>query len=124
MIEIITPNFSQNKTFKVAIILLTTAIFIVLLEAPSTFRHYENPPILLYFAFSFVTSLLFFSTSQKFIIVEKIIYSVLIGTAALLASAVLSETILGKLYGFDDNFSMVKSQKFLQNLVFYVFTFT
>lgn len=108
--------------FKLLIMLIIMTTFAVLIDAPFSFRHYENPPFIMYFAFSFITSVLYISTCRKFIFAEKIFYSVFIGILALFCSAVLGEIILGKLYGFDDNFGTLKSPLILQNFAFSLLT--
>lgn len=103
-------------------IFLITIIFSLFIEAPMTFRHYEEPPFLLYFVFAFVGGLLYIIPSSKFILAEKIIYTIPIACFGLMSSCILTSLILGSIYGFDENFDTLNSPILFQNFTFYTLT--
>ena len=108
--------------YRFIIIFIILVFAVTNIDSPFSFRHYENPPILLYFLITVASCLLHLISSSKFIIAEKIFYAFIVSCVALFCGAFVTEIILEPIYGYEPNFETLQSPVILENILFYLFT--
>ena len=108
--------------YRFVLILVILLLAVITIQAPYSFRHYENPPIFYYFLITFTNCLLYLIPTTKFIIAEKIFYAFLVSCFSLLIGTITGEIILAPIYGYDSNFNTLQSPEILENILFYFFT--
>jgi len=92
----------------------------VIVESPF---HGYFPPLIFIFLSTVAVSLFYLIPTDKLILAEKIVYSFLVSVVALFGGTIITELILGTIYGYDSDFyDELRSPHILENLLFYFFT--
>jgi hypothetical protein len=111
---------NKIEQYKIIIIAIFLVLSSVIFESPF---HGYFPPLMLIFLLTVSFLLFYLFSTDKFILAEKIVYSFLVSIIALFGGVVITELILGAIYGYDTNFyDELKSPPILENLLFYFST--
>ncbi len=106
--------------YRFILILVTILFCILFLESPFNGLYYRISPIWIYLLVTFFNLIIYLFPNDKFIILEKIIYSIIISIISLLVSFLFIEKILSLLYGYDsDYYDELKSPPILNSILFY-----
>lgn len=106
--------------YRFLLILVTILFCILFLESPFNGSYYGTSPILIYLLVTFFNLIFYIYTSDKFIISEKIIYSIIVSIVSLFVSFLLIEKTLGFIYGYDsDYYDELQSPPILNSILFY-----
>ena len=97
------------------IILLLSSIFI---ESPFNESYYGFPPISIYFAITLINLLIYLIPKYKFIIFEKVVFSIVVSIFSLIIGMLIIEKILGLIYGYNSNYDELKSPPILNSILF------
>ena len=90
------------------------------MESPFNGSYYGTSPVLIYLFVSFFNLIIYIYPNDKFIISEKIVYSIIVSIFSLCISFLLTEKILSLLYGYDsDYYDELQSPPILNSIVFY-----
>lgn len=108
--------------YRFIIIFLILVFAVTNIPSPFSFRHYEDPPIVLYFLITIASCLIYLIPSAKFIIAEKFLYAFLVSCMALFCGTIATVVILAPIYGYDPNFDTLRAPIVLENILFYSFT--
>lgn len=106
--------------YRFLLILVTIILCILFLESPFNGSYYGTSPIWIYLLVIFFNLIIYLVPNDKFIISEKIVYSIIVSIFSLCISFLLTEKILSLLYGYDsDYYDELQSPPILNSIVFY-----
>jgi ABC-type transport system involved in multi-copper enzyme maturation permease subunit len=90
------------------------------LESPFNGSYYGTSPILIYLLVTFFNLIIYIYPNDKFIISEKIIYSIIVSIISLFVSFLFIKKILSLIYGYDsDYYDELQSPPILNSILFY-----
>jgi len=107
--------------YRFLLILLILVSGIIWIPSPFSYLHYEYPTYFLYFLIVWSCAFIYIFPSKKFILVEKIIYTILISSIGLIIGTYATEALLKAIYGYDSNYDLLKSPTLVENITFYGF---
>lgn len=109
----------KYRLLLIFIILIICTIFV---ESPYNGSYFGTSPILFYFFVTFSNLFIYLIPKDKFIISEKILYSILVSIISLICGTVFIEIILGYIYGHDSYYYELQSPAILNSFLFYFST--
>ena len=110
----------EIKKYRFLLILINILIFILFVDSPFSYLHYENTPYLNYFILIFLITILFLYPSKIFNWIENFFCCILISLGSTILGQLLSEKFLGLIYGFEDADDSLKSPPFVESIFYYL----